>query len=493
MATDYFTMMRDAVGSYGEGLDLARARRKSDAEEARKETLFNQEQEQYQRKRGIQQGTDAAFGSYKALQNGVYDGSKADFGAVNPAADAGPVPDVAPIGAVGGGAIPKRAASRRDMLDARKNIAVAAQDYGSLGKLEEESRGVEWDDTFAKHYKSYSGSPEQIADAAKHINTNSKAITLHEPDKQGFRQMSVVSPDGTATLLKLGKHDQAQLWAASQMMDLDPQKALAIMHGIDKNLAAAVAAENGIVDKVGQHQNTMAYNKGQLAEAQQRTAIAATSAGTHAKLAGLQMDEIKNAQKRREDAGAIVAEYNGLTDAEKTGDKGRALVTKFNILNAKNGGQVSFQTPKGSGKTPMDVPVDIKQNGDGGFVAFEKDGGNPLYNIGPNGDKRPLGMSAADHAKLMKDASAAGTPVVEGYDGTGKFTLRVQGRDGKYYSSVQEAATAKPAKALPAAGAASSPSGPAYDWNAPLVPGGVSPPRFGIPQPKGMRTLDDRL
>lgn len=275
MATDYFTMMRDAVGSYGEGLDLARARRKSDAEEARKETLFNQEQEQYQRKRGIQQGTDAAFGSYKALQNGVYDGSKADFGAVNPAADAGPVPDVAPIGAVGGGAIPKRAASRRDMLDARKNIAVAAQDYGSLGKLEEESRGVEWDDTFAKHYKSYSGSPEQIADAAKHINTNSKAITLHEPDKQGFRQMSVVSPDGTATLLKLGKHDQAQLWAASQMMDLDPQKALAIMHGIDKNLAAAVAAENGIVDKVGQHQNTMAYNKGQLAEAQQRTAIAA--------------------------------------------------------------------------------------------------------------------------------------------------------------------------------------------------------------------------
>lgn len=280
MATDYFSMMRDVVGSYGEGLDLARARRKSDAEEARKETLFNQEQEQYKRKLGIQQGTDAAFGSYKALQNGVYDGSKADFGAVNPAADAGPVQGVAPIGAVGGGAIPKRAASRRDMLDARKNIAVAAQDYGSLGKLEEESRGVEWDDTFAKHIKGYSGSPEQIADAAKHINTNSKAITLHEPDKQGFRQMSVVAPDGTATLLKLGKHDQAQLWAASQMMDLDPQRALAIMHGIDKNLAAAVAAENGIVDKVGQHQNTMAYNKGQLAIANERTGIARAAAGS---------------------------------------------------------------------------------------------------------------------------------------------------------------------------------------------------------------------
>ena len=280
MATDYFSMMRDVVGSYGEGLDLARARRKSDAEEARKETLFNQEQEQYKRKLGIQQGTDAAFGSYKALQNGVYDGSKADFGAVNPAADAGPVQGVAPIGAVGGGAIPKRAASRRDMLDARKNIAVAAQDYGSLGKLEEESRGVEWDDTFAKHIKGYSGSPEQIADAAKHINTNSKAITLHDPDKQGFRQMSVVAPDGTATLLKLGKHDQAQLWAASQMMDLDPQRALAIMHGIDKNLAAAVAAENGIVDKVGQHQNTMAYNKGQLAIANERTGIARAAAGS---------------------------------------------------------------------------------------------------------------------------------------------------------------------------------------------------------------------
>ena len=291
MATNYFEMMRDVVGSYGDGLDLARSRARFDAEEARKATQFSQEQEQYQRKLGMQRDTDAAFGTYQALQGGVYDGSKADFGASAPDADLGPAPQLAPVSAPGGLAVPKRAVTRGELFDARKNIAVASRDYAGLGKLEDEGRAIAWDETFAKHYKAYTASPEQIDAAASHINTNSKTITLHEPDKQGFRQMSIVAPDGKATLLKLGKHDQAQLWAASQMIDQDPTRALGIMAGIDKNLAAAVAAENGIVDKVGQHQNTMAYQKGQLAEAEQRTAIA--RAGLGAKTRELSPDTVR--------------------------------------------------------------------------------------------------------------------------------------------------------------------------------------------------------
>lgn len=313
---DYFKMMQDVVGSYGEGLDLARSRARFDAEEARRATKFNQEQEQYERTRGIQRDTDAAFGTYKALQDGVYDGTKADFSGLPQGIDAGPVRDVAPVTGLGGGDVPKRAATRLENIGARRNIAAATQDFGSLGKLEEESRSAEWDDSFSKHYKSYTASPEQVAEAAKHINTNSKSITLHDPDKQGFRQMSVVAPDGTATLLKLGKHDQAQLWAASQLMDLDPQKALALMHGIDKTLAAAVAAENGIVDKVGQHQNTMAYQKGQLSEAQQRTAIARAGLGN----------------KPREMSPETVAKLNNLSSAiaeEKDPAKRAVLGAQF--------------------------------------------------------------------------------------------------------------------------------------------------------------------
>ena len=501
MATDYFTMMRDVVGSYGEGLDLARARRKSDAEETRKETLFNQEQEQYQRKLGLQRQADAAYADQNTLAtvgNVNYGGETGARGLQSAEGDyqreanrMGLSRADMPTGA---GAVVATKATDRDFNNAALRVAIAKQDDTGIAAARDKDRVLRMRDVYDNVAKIKD--PDLETHAAG-VNLNGDVPLIYtSKDAKGYTFMTT-KPDGTPIPGSTFRATPAQV----RQMVL--AKALADEGFGPESMDIASKAHDALNKHItGLNSQTLEVTKGNNTAQKDEVAgtaatihagAAATSAGTHAKLAGLQMDEIKNAQKRREDAGAIVAEYNGLTDAEKTGDKGRALVTKFNILNAKNGGQVSFQTPKGSGKTPMDVPVDIKQNGDGGFVAFEKDGGNPLYNIGPNGDKRPLGMSAADHAKLMKDASAAGTPVVEGYDGTGKFTLRVQGRDGKYYSSVQEAATAKPAKALPAAGAASSPSGPAYDWNAPLVPGGVSPPRFGIPQPKGMRTLDDRL
>ena len=445
--TDYFKMMQDVVGSYGEGLDLARSRARFDAEEARRATKFNQEQEQYERTRGIQRDTDAAFGTYKALQDGVYDGTKADFSGLPQGIDAGPVRDVAPVTGLGGGEVPKRAATRLENIGARRNIAAATRDFGSLGKLEDEARSAEWDDSFAKHYKSYTASPEQVAEAAKHININSKSITLHDPDKQGFRQMSVVVPDGKATLLKLGKHDQAQLWAASQMMDLDPQKALMLMRDIDKNLAAAVAAESGIVDKVGQHQNTMAYQKGQLAEAQQRTAIARAGLGN----------------KPREMSPETVAKLNNLSSAiaeEKDPDKRAVLGAQFRReygLAATQIGKVLMPTDERAprveytNKDVMDLVSELRMD--------KANKGVPIDRL----RKMAIGIL---------DPRQAG-----GQDG---------GLADDVYGERPNKTTLPPKKQTQP----DSPPGvsPMTLWT-PVTP--APAPRFGIPQPRPMRTLED--
>lgn len=314
--TDYFKMMQDVVGSYGDGLDLARSRARFDAEEARKAAKFNQEQEQYERTRGIQRDTDAAFGTYKALQDGVYDGTKADFSGLPQGIDAGPVRDVAPVTGLGGGAVPKRAATRLENLGALRGVALASKDAAGLGRLDEQYHVAAFEDAFGKNVKGYTGAPEQIRETAQHINVNSKSLTMGAPDKQGFIHVSVVTPDREAVFIKLSKQEQAQAYAAGQLLDQYPMKALEILKGVNKDLAAAVAAENGIVDKVGQHQNTMAYQKGQLAEAQQRTAIARDGLGN----------------KPREMSPETVAKLNNLSSAiaeEKDPAKRAVLGAQF--------------------------------------------------------------------------------------------------------------------------------------------------------------------
>lgn len=253
MATDYFTMMRDAVGSYGDGLDLARARRKADAEEARKETLFNQGQEQYRRKLGIQQEEDSAAADVTSL---------ASVGAVNYGGETGArgvqtaegdsLREVRRTGLpasearTGAAAVTARKADALDNNLALTRLAAARRDSTALQQLTKDRPEAEYGRGMTEKTAAYSGDEAQIAEAIKHINTNHKILTFGDPDKHGMRPMSATMPDGRALFLQLSKAEQARLWAAAQNMGTHPQQALRDIAAINKNLATALAADANV-------------------------------------------------------------------------------------------------------------------------------------------------------------------------------------------------------------------------------------------------------
>ena len=285
MATDYFTMMRDVVGGYGEGLDLKRARDKSDAEQARRDEEWAFRKAEMQDTQNVRNATNEAAGRLGALHKGVYDGSQSDFSATTPAADAGPVrpEQMAPVTGLRPqsgdttlappAAPPRRDATRGELLDARTGLALASRDFRTLDGLESERRNIKWDDDFSKHLKAFNSGAAPIDDVVGYINGTSKTITAAK-DGNGFMRLSVVTPDNKAQFLKLNKADQAQMFAASQMMDQDPTRALAIIKGINKDLAAAVAAENGVTTKVAESDTDAAYKGGMLGESKARTGLA---------------------------------------------------------------------------------------------------------------------------------------------------------------------------------------------------------------------------
>ena len=99
---------------------------------------------------------------------------------------------------------------------------------------------------------------------AKYINSNHKQLTVGEPDKKGFRQLSVVRPDGSAMFMNLSKADQQKLYAADKLMQQNPTRAMQMIKEVNGELAASLATDNNMTDKMATNQNAGAYHSGQL-------------------------------------------------------------------------------------------------------------------------------------------------------------------------------------------------------------------------------------
>lgn len=125
------------------------------------------------------------------------------------------------------------------------------------------------DDLVVAAHKEYTGDAAQIGQTAKYLNQNSQRISMGGRDEKGFVRLSVVKPDGEAEFLKLTRQDQSTLFAAGKIMEVHPMKALEMMAGVNKNLALAIAQENGMADKLAGNANDTAYKGGMLGVAQQ--------------------------------------------------------------------------------------------------------------------------------------------------------------------------------------------------------------------------------
>lgn len=173
-----------------------------------------------------------------------------------------------------------QAPTRGAAEDILGRIALLKGDSGGFRQSQINRRTMEDEDLFTNKFKEYNGSPEQIASTAAYLNQNSRRLTMGRPDKNGLVSLSVVKGDGTAEFLNLSKPEQARLYAAGHLLESNPFKALEMIANVNKDLAAAVAADNGLQVNLAGNTNDVASKSATIShqERQDKNDAARTNA-----------------------------------------------------------------------------------------------------------------------------------------------------------------------------------------------------------------------
>ena len=97
--------------------------------------------------------------------------------------------------------------------------------------------------------------------------------------------------------------------------------------------------------------------------------------------------------------------------------------------------------PKIAEKGTKPVPAKIMKDEEGNMVAYSAEG-QPLHNIVAGGLEVPLGVTNTEYNRMVKESRAAKIPMEVGQV-DGKPVIGFLGRDGNYYSTLDEAKKAK--------------------------------------------------
>ncbi len=127
-----------------------------------------------------------------------------------------------------------------------------------------------WETGFGEALASYTGDEEQLSTVIPFVNS-SRAITMEDPDpKTGLVRLSVVREDGRAVAMNLNRQDQAQVFAAVQMMQSNPTRALDVLRRVNGDLADAVARENQMAGTLAGNANNVASTAHGMGMARER-------------------------------------------------------------------------------------------------------------------------------------------------------------------------------------------------------------------------------
>ena len=97
--------------------------------------------------------------------------------------------------------------------------------------------------------------------------------------------------------------------------------------------------------------------------------------------------------------------------------------------------------PKVAKKGTKPAPAKIMTDQEGNTVAYSADG-RPMYNIVGGGLEVPLGVTSSDYNRMVKESRTAKIPMEVG-SVDGKPVIAYKGKDGNYYSTLDEAKKAK--------------------------------------------------
>lgn len=244
-------------------------------------------------------------------------------------------------------------AGDRGSLEGRLGVIAALRgDIEGIRKSQDARRAIREDQVFGEAVKSFRSDPNSMADYMKWVNKTNPLITV-APQMDGKKvtgyNLMTVSPSGDATHKFLSPAQAAQLAGATALMDVNPTRALEIIGKVDQTLAATIGALNGATNMANTANNAATHNANtdttNRMNAQAHMASAGASQAlsrSHAAVYDAQLGEIKQGRKDLTEARLVADEYELLDDKEKAGPKGQALVRKFNMLNAKPGGQVNL-------------------------------------------------------------------------------------------------------------------------------------------------------
>lgn len=309
-----------------------------------------------------------------------------------------------------------------------------------------EQRVEDYDEAYKKHLKTWNdmGDDEKSALISKlSYDTNVKGFGTWVPGKgKQAGYMTYLPPGGDP--IKLSNAEASQVYALTNLMQVDPTRARAEMEKVSANVRAMAAQAfeaqtRGInaSNTAAHYANTDQYQLGLLG-------IQRDEAARRKELSDLQIGEIKTARANNEKARSLLEQIQGLSPAEQMTEKGQALIRQFNVVNSKPGEQLNLGLPRGTGAGARGPVVDQKKNDDGTYTAFRKDTGEAVYNT-LNGQKMPLGMSSDEFTKLRTEASQLGVPMEGSFNEYGQYQLGFKGKDGNYYTTPMEAARAKAA------------------------------------------------
>lgn len=300
--TDYFKMMQDVVGSYGEGVEFARQRDRQIEADKRAKTkfeqdtaLFNAGMAEKRRIADINARTDKAWSDKADLAtNGVYNAGMSDASraGLSAAGGQGLVDETTRLAAAEnaqyGITPPKseyRKATERDFLNADRAVAIAKQDQAGELAARGGLKKLDIYDTTNDLIKKAAENPEFLSEMAKHLNLNNGRTTIDTglDPKTGKKirpaSISYVQDDGGVHVVKPSPSQMKVVASAlAHMQHGETEQGIQLLASVDKTLADQAAREAGL-----QHQNfdsnvkaqgewdTNQYHLGSLANQREQT------------------------------------------------------------------------------------------------------------------------------------------------------------------------------------------------------------------------------
>ncbi len=273
-------------------------------------------------------------------------------------------------------------------------IAAATGDIERLRSLETERRTTAEDTLVAQRTKEYKATEDQIGATTVFVNQTSRRITMSTPDKNGLVGLSVVTPDGSARFETLSRGEQAKLYAAVGLLDVNPTRALKMMEEVNKDLAQAIRDENLTTSQVATNTNTVAQTGANIDNIKADNKRADDAAR---RLAGADAQTRKDAEAKANAAVALFKQNNPNATPADVDAVRRGVISAVPTIDANSPAQVKLAQALINAKVAPDMATGLRMAMQG-VQKSRNDFYQDIY-----GKALTASMGSAEQAKKVAD------------------------------------------------------------------------------------------